>query len=179
MSPSRREIVEKRREKEQQELSNGKALSAEELLGRQSGSTEWKSSRGELGNPTVIIPKTVNWTSKNKKVLFQDFSDIKLIGSAKSQSDRIRITEAQNDQTGAFWFKKKVSLGDQEVNSNGDGKSEKPLSSEGFELNFSFQVKINQNSTGADGFAFVIQDQSDNAIGTGGCNLGFAGITKW
>jgi len=55
-----------------------------------------------------------------------------------------------------LWYKEKQSL------------------KEGFEISFNFQV----TDPGADGFAFVIQNESATALGVGGAELGYGGISK-
>lgn len=64
------------------------------------------------------------------------------------------MTPAAGSQIGAVWHTVKQPISD------------------GFLVSFSFQI----TSPGADGFAFVIQNESENAIGQDGCQMGFGGI---
>lgn len=62
----------------------------------------------------------------------------------------IRLTPKASSQIGAVWFKKPVPIG------------------KGFQTIFKFQV----TDPGADGFAFVLQNKGDSALGGDGCQIG-------
>lgn len=75
----------------------------------------------------------------------------------------IRLTKAVSDQRGAVYCKRTVELDDLE----------------GIEVEFAFRITDEKGSSasgGADGFAFIIQAQSESALGGGGCELGYGGI---
>jgi hypothetical protein len=93
-----------------------------------------------------------------------DFSDfaagkgLTLNGAAKvaSAGDKkvLRVTPAEETQAGSAFFTEKVALKD------------------GFEMTFSFQI-TGAVDGGADGFAFVIQNSSPQALGSTGSGLGY------
>lgn len=95
-----------------------------------------------------------------------------LLGSAHMQCDSrsvvpgdsiIRLTKAVPDQRGGVYYKRTVEL----------------IDLEGIEIEFAFRITDGNGSSasnGADGFAFVIQAQGENALGEGGCELGYGGI---
>jgi len=100
---------------------------------------------------------------------FADFSagggplaDLNIVGDATLQSSALRLTPAVGGQRGAAWYQlSRSSVGD------------------GFSTTFQFRV----SNGSADGFAFVIQNQSDAALGGGGSGMGYAsndasGITR-
>jgi hypothetical protein len=74
----------------------------------------------------------------------------------------IRLTSTTTNSTGAVWYKEKLHLNN------------------GFETTFDFKLSSSCTSTGTedcaagDGFAFVIQSNSNSSIGCGGSALGFA-----
>lgn len=81
-----------------------------------------------------------------------------------SGSPVIRITKAVPDQIGAAYQRQKIQLDD---------------TLKGIEIEFAFRITDNNGSpveNGADGFAFVIQARGENALGEGGCELGYGGI---
>lgn len=96
-----------------------------------------------------------------------------LLGDARMQCDAgsfvpnapyICITRAMPDQRGGFYCKRSIQLDDR---------------LKGIQVEFAFRVS-NQSGqaaeNGADGFAFVIQAQSEYALGRGGCEMGYGGI---
>jgi peptide-N4-(N-acetyl-beta-glucosaminyl)asparagine amidase len=103
-------------------------------------------------------------------------SQITVLGSASMQCDSrsfvpnkpyIRLTKALPDQRGGVYCKETIYLKD---------------GLKGLEIEFAFRITDGNGSpaiNGADGFAFVIQAQGENALGLGGCELGFGGITNW
>jgi len=84
-------------------------------------------------------------------------AQLNLVGDAHMRGDTIRLTRARNDVGGAVWRVEKQPL------------------ARGFETVFDFQIsKPGGLGKGADGFAFVIQNQGTNALaGLGGAG-GFA-----
>jgi gliding motility-associated-like protein len=83
-------------------------------------------------------------------------TDFQLNGNATAASSIITLTPAQGNRFGGFWNKKKVYL-DQD-------------------FDISSKVFLGNNDVGADGMAFVLQNQSISA-GTAGGGVGYAGIT--
>lgn len=96
-----------------------------------------------------------------------------LLGNASMQCDNrsfipnnpyIRITKSMPDQRGGVYCKQSIQLDDK---------------LKGIEIEFAFRItdaNSQQAVNGADGFAFVIQAQNENALGEGGCELGYGGI---
>ena len=82
-----------------------------------------------------------------------------LIGDAVLVDDKLRINPAEGFKIGAIWNNTK-----QEIN-------------HGFETSFKFQVTDPKEGTiSGDGFAFIIQNNNELAIGSGGGNKGYGGI---
>ncbi|KAI9351735.1 hypothetical protein DFJ73DRAFT_366124 [Zopfochytrium polystomum] len=122
-------------------------LQLAELVGRKSGSAEWKLSRGETKATSL---------KKTKQLFSLTESDgFHLLGtSRKDAHGSIILTEDRNDQVGGFWT-----------------ASTFPLNSS-FIAEFSFEI----SKKGADGLAFCIQGEGPSALGTGGAGIGYAGI---
>ena len=83
---------------------------------------------------------------------------LSLQGGSSYFEDRLRITSATANQEGACWYK--------------DRRIDLEL---GFETEFTFLISETSNVPG-DGFAFVIQNQSDDALGGDGDMIGYKGI---
>ena len=87
---------------------------------------------------------------------------IHLVGAAEVLSDRLRLTPSQPQTVGAAWF-----------------APQQPLSA-GFEAVFRFQITEPRGlGPGADGFAFVMQNQGLNALAGRGSAGGFAIGDGW
>ncbi|NOY52345.1 MAG: hypothetical protein GXP58_01850, partial [Deltaproteobacteria bacterium] len=86
---------------------------------------------------------------------FSDTTDLSLAGSATQYNNKIRLTNT-GYQAGAFWYQNKQ------------------LVQKGFDTTFDFQ--ITPTNSGADGFAFVIQNDSAAALGGNGGGLGYKNI---
>lgn len=145
-------------------------LKKEEMLGRQSGSVEWRKARGEIGSSSK------NGTSSEKEEEMERFrksiSQMKRMkftsslnewmcnGIAKIQENddkQLVLTLAKNDCVGsAFYSARKIDL------------------TMSFRIGFSF--RINGNGNGADGMALVLQQESLFVKGQGGSGLGYHGI---
>ena len=83
--------------------------------------------------------------------------DLHLVGSAEVLSDRLRLTPAGPQRVGAAWFAPKQRV------------------AAGFEVEFRFQLTGQGGlGPGADGFAFVLQNEGLNAIAGRGSAGGFA-----
>lgn len=88
---------------------------------------------------------------------FAVIDDLNLVGAAAQAGDVLRLVPTQNWSAGAAWYAQK-----QRVDST-------------FETVFQFNLNPS-DSNAADGFAFVIQNDSDTALGGDASDLGFAGI---
>ncbi len=91
---------------------------------------------------------------------FADFSsvtDLNLVSQASVVDDRLHLTRTGLGGEGAAWY-----------------AASKATFDGGFRTSFRFAI---QNGT-ADGFAFVIQDDANDTVGSGGSGLGYAGIPR-
>ncbi|MEN9829204.1 MAG: hypothetical protein RJA11_1820, partial [Bacteroidota bacterium] len=88
---------------------------------------------------------------------FTDASMFHFVGKAKLFNKRIRLTDATFNQGGGIWLKEKRNV------------------AQDFSIQIGFQITQPGNS-GADGIAFVIQNQKSDAIGIYGGGIGYAGI---
>ncbi len=86
---------------------------------------------------------------------FSDVSELMLNGDAAQAGNILRITENVSDQSGSAWY-----------------STSKAHLADGFDTTFTFQI----TGDGADGMAFVLQNDSDTALGGGGSDLGYSGI---
>jgi hypothetical protein len=138
------------------------------------GNVQWSYvSNGKLGTDQIeaCTPDPQNGTPQCAQVAkewvlppdsftFPDFSTsqgLSLVGSARTTDNRLRLTPADFDQTGAAWVSFRQPVGD------------------GFDTTFKFQIS-DLGVTGADGFAFVIQNDTagPSALGFGGGALGYS-----
>eukprot|EP01132_Coremiostelium_polycephalum_P000527 gene527-665_t len=145
-------------EKSEFQTSHLRKPKGEDMVPRNSGSDEWKAQRGECGglntpklekSPKPEIPQLL---FKFEETSPQD--NIKYVGDCTKQGKNIVLTPPANDKCGGFWVKDQVDL------------------SKDFICRFSFII----NKNGADGMAFVIQNESLNSLGKRGCGLGYDGI---
>ncbi|KAN0007220.1 hypothetical protein ACTFIU_000414 [Dictyostelium citrinum] len=136
-----------------------------DLTGRISGSSEWRNSRGESGiinnnnNNSSQIQSEIPIISKSIYALdsiSKARESLKLVGNCDITKNGICLTPDENDRVGGFWLKERIDI----------------VSNGGFICKFKFLIKTN----GADGMAFVIQNDSINSLGIGGCGLGYQGI---
>lgn len=87
-----------------------------------------------------------------------------LNGSAHLSGGVLRLTPAEHDRAGSAWLATRQSV------------------QGGFETSFQFRISNPgggtdpTGATGADGFAFVVQNASLSALGFGGGGIGYAGI---
>jgi peptide-N4-(N-acetyl-beta-glucosaminyl)asparagine amidase len=165
-------------------------LKKEELIGRQSGSVEWRKARGEIGASSIITTEEGQGQEKEEMEMFKKSSsgmkrmkfltgggdgsssdgggEWKLNGTARIQHQNdgmLLLTPAKNDCVGsAFYLKEKIDL------------------KKSFRIGFSFRINGNQNG-GADGMAFVLQEETSTAattttstMGQGGSGLGYHGL---
>lgn len=88
---------------------------------------------------------------------FADPSALSLVGTAQISDNKLRLTEAGFEGAGAAWYKTtQAAVGN------------------GFVSTFRFNI----NDGNADGFAFVLQADSDEALGGGGSDIGYGGIPR-
>jgi len=183
---ARRAIVQQRLSEERIELENylkgavPTVIRADETQGRQSGSEEWRSQRGELGQgkaeicavPTTALTKpttsspsllhsqeVIKMESENANNNAQ-LDKFVLVGNAAGDRNNstIIITPNATGQRGGAWFADLVDI------------------SKGFTV----RMKIKMSTRGADGMAFVIQrsQRGTAALGTDGCGIGYEGISR-
>ncbi len=82
-----------------------------------------------------------------------------LVGNAQiTPGSVLRLTEDAEGQRGSLWF------------------AEKLQAAAGFDT--TFQFRITSADAPADGFAFVIQNEGFTALGGGGSDMGYSGITR-
>jgi len=160
-----------RREAEKAELASRgeRVVNPEELLGRASGSQEWREARAEMGSTQtqppgpeatrVLPPDSYSEVFNHQTFDTRSQQICSLVGSAhiRGTPGAVFLTEAENDQVGALWHTAPRCI------------------SQGFFSSFRFQIQRN-GGDGADGFAFVIQAIGRHALGQGGCELGYGGI---
>ncbi len=86
-----------------------------------------------------------------------DIADFIMNGNATLMpTDVVRLTTATGNQNGSIWNKNKINLD--------------------YDFDISTSINLGNSNAGADGIAFVLQNQSVNAGSTGG-GLGYQGIT--
>ncbi len=103
-----------------------------------------------------VLPINANVT------LFPNFpaaGNLTLQGNAAVVANRLRLTPATNSQTGGAWLDSKQAV------------------EHGFETVFQFQIS-QLSGQGADGFAFVIQNNAFPALGPAGDDLGYGSIAN-
>jgi hypothetical protein len=88
---------------------------------------------------------------------FSSVNDLNLSGDARKFETSLRLTPAISNQSGSAWYSNAQSLAC------------------GFETSFRFQI-TNPTGNGADGFAFVIQNNDDRVLGEFGESMGYGGI---
>jgi peptide-N4-(N-acetyl-beta-glucosaminyl)asparagine amidase len=89
--------------------------------------------------------------------------DFVCVGDAMLTQEGIgRLTTTTSSQSGAMHLKQSIDLS----------------KLKGIEIDFRFRITDGQGhpSNGADGFAFVIQSNGPDALGQGGCELGYGGL---
>ncbi|KAL7319397.1 Peptide-N(4)-(N-acetyl-beta-glucosaminyl)asparagine amidase [Mucor circinelloides] len=175
LDQNRKDVLNQRRVKELIELeedSRKVTVKDDEMVGRQSGSLAWRSSRGETGETatTENLMSKLELNDWKKQKIDTQYT---LLGTASMQCDGrsfvphvpyIHITSAIPDQRGGVYCKQSIQL---------DGNLK------GIEIEFAFRVTNSSGQeavNGADGFAFLIQAQDEHALGGGGCELGYGGI---
>ncbi|CAO3691835.1 unnamed protein product [Umbelopsis ramanniana] len=163
-------------EKELEKLSKRVTVRDEELIGRTSGSLDWRMARKEINHSKELdtelsaeLPSYQTMTAIETDAFSLQGSATIHTASCGSSSfevakECIQLTPAKTSQTGSAFARNKVSLDRHE----------------GIVVNFAFKI-ANENdgkADGADGIAFVIQSYAENALGSGGCDLGYGGLRK-
>jgi len=120
---------------------------------------------GEASIGTSLTKELTSGPDWDGSLWYSDFSDLSgltLNGSAAQSGSALRLTPALQGQAGSAFTTSPVTLG--------PGGS--------FNTSFSFQITGSGNG-GADGLAFLVQNDAnaDAAIGGGGGNIGYNGIT--
>lgn len=95
---------------------------------------------------------------------YADFSSVTglaLNGDAAQAGSVLRVAPDAEGEWGSAWY-----------------TSSKAHVADGFDTTFTYQMNGSSGSSGADGLAFVIQDESTAALGNSGSGLGFEGITR-
>ncbi|KAJ2958582.1 hypothetical protein NQZ79_g5848 [Umbelopsis isabellina] len=178
LSPGRVEELEERHIMEEHELEvlcQRATATNGELLGRQSGSVDWRLSRKELKNTPGVNHDLVSDLANPERVPAISKPAFSLQKSARLHSiecgttsedvrEYIQLTPAETDQIGSAFLRNKISLEEHD----------------GVSVDFAFKIASHTGgpANGADGLAFVIQSSAENAIGEGGCELGYGGIPK-
>ena len=102
------------------------------------------------------VPKSFSFLN------FDNEYGLNLLGSAHTVVDTnktvLRLTRDYPSQTGAFWY----------------GRSKMQVA-QGFETTFTFRLTYT-GFVGADGFAFVVQNISQDSLGTAGSGMGYDGL---
>ncbi|KAL6068640.1 Peptide-N(4)-(N-acetyl-beta-glucosaminyl)asparagine amidase [Balamuthia mandrillaris] len=168
-----------RKESERRELleSDRRELQAAEHQGRISGSKEWRRARGELGDSgnsvggasstcSTLLQQPAPQPDESQNLFsYSSFlgqqQSLACVGSSFITGNSACLTPAQTGQQGALWRSEPLSLD--------------LILKAGLVCRFAFQIK---DGPSADGFAFVMQAVGANALGEGGCQLGYGGIPR-
>ena len=112
-----------------------------------------------LGCVVGVAHADINFSS------FDSVANLSLQGSAAQSGNVLRLTTANYSLVGSAWFNNQQSVGS------------------GFSTTFRFQItqpggiSDDDGNSGADGLAFVIQNQSETAIGGAASSMGYEDIT--
>lgn len=163
---------------EEQWLQNAsarlEAAKLETMSGRTSGTKKWRKQRSELGREKVSAAQPFAGTIRGclllsvnvelisgAGILLCDLrsSSLTCNGSARVDQEGIELTSDGPGQTGSVFLQLL------------------PTSSGDVTITFAFSMSSSAGS-GADGIAFVIHSAPDgvNALGKGGCDLGYGGL---
>ncbi|KAM9955545.1 hypothetical protein ACTFIW_000450 [Dictyostelium discoideum] len=111
-----------------------------------------------------VLPKPFLFNIKNTKVngdaFFEDRDGKKIINNEANESTKFVLTDEVGFKVGSVFSVVKLSL---ETN---------------LLIKFEFQISKISSNSGADGFAFVIQSNSNDSIGGGGGSIGYSTIPK-
>ena len=175
-SQERQRAILERQNKDIMSMLRGEHKSGD-TTGRVSGSEEWRRERGELGNTTVAASAASScdcnksqivseWLSAHKPEVFFSADNfggsvcerINIVGSAHPDATKksLVITENVKSQCGAAWIEVAAAT----------------VLKAGVMAEFRYVI----TDPFADGFAFVLQAHSPDALGKGGSQLGYGGI---
>lgn len=112
----------------------------------------------------IIIPPGTPLTTAAHYVTFEEAPALRLVDNAALVPSRLRVAESAFIARGAAWLPERVSVIGGFVSR--------------FTVRFTEQDAEPGLPPGADGLVFVIQDDSDQAIGLPGCGMGYAGIPR-
>jgi len=114
----------------------------------------------------VVVFAALSWMCEGRvrgDFTYPDFASVAgltLNNDATQAGSVLRLAANTVDQSGSAWY-----------------TASKAHVADGFDTTFTFQLS-GSGSFGADGFAFVIQDDSTSALGNGGSGLGYEGIPR-
>lgn len=163
-----------------------RTLAADELQGRASGSSEWRSARGEIGTagpasrpavPSKPSNPPLDWIAVRPGVF-----DLQCNGHSKlRQPLALQLTPNETDKCGSIFTKSTFDLSKGIFGFQVKENIEKKINFfflQGFFCQFEFVLE--RNGDGADGFAFVMHQSAKgaHALGTSGCQLGYGGIPQ-
>ncbi|KAI9136585.1 hypothetical protein BKA69DRAFT_1128961 [Paraphysoderma sedebokerense] len=200
--PERRRIVQLR-QKELEELDNiakDRTLKHEEMMGRQSGSLEWRIQRGEVGQSAETSGKKVGFPEYKTTTTFSlpttfpsstsTFhaslaSSLSLISS--SHVETIHLPQNLTSASSSSLLSTPtpcITLTPAKTDQKGAVWLKPQIDiTNGWVFEFGFKISNEDGSrasNGADGFAVVLQGDNETAIGLsgGGSGLGYEGIPK-
>ena len=122
------------------------------------------------GGVNLLAPRTATITISDDDLRLPDFPDfgsttnLTLNGDASGFSNQLQLTPATNNQSGSAFFNNALPIN----------------AYTSFQTQFSFRISGGQGSSGADGLAFVIQNDNrgPTALGDAGGNLGYSQINN-
>ncbi len=91
---------------------------------------------------------------------FPNSSDLQINGSTTVTNGRLRLTNTSNFQAGSAFFDTAIPINE----------------SSSFQSQFEFQIRDGNGTNGADGMAFIVQNNGLNSLGAAGGGLGYQGI---
>ncbi|KAJ3223162.1 peptide-N4-(N-acetyl-beta- glucosaminyl)asparagine amidase [Clydaea vesicula] len=162
-----------------------KISNSNELDGRQSGSVEWRMSRGEIGN-ALHSKRCWEWKKTfSKTINIASSSETSLIGSAAFSNfpeknatlipeKSVMLTTGKPSDKGATYFIGHTITLKLENSVLIDGRSY-----DCFGVEFFFKITNKDGGDamgGADGFSFLLNSHGGDVIGEEGAGLGYSGI---
>lgn len=137
-----------------EKLSNKQLLDFETNL-VQSPTDKSSLSKEKIGAPVLAFRKMEHLFLFNEVLKEGNIKDhLEFVGTAMHLDQQIRLTSAPRTKGGAVWLKKKHNI-------HG-----------GFVCEFDFVIK----AKGGDGFAFVLQNTSETALGKKASEMGYGGL---